>query len=222
MGKLQLTPVDKNMSNGMRCMQRVPLTDEEIKIVMQEIRRIEADETKFVFNDEAHIGLSTCYSYYLDIVFVTKNILPDDKYGSTHPRDLMSIRAVLAHEYYGHRTYRQEYLDDLEKGISTTPKWEDECRASITAAKITPNLTLMDKSYLVQDAIFRAREAGMYIENDDFMKEVLYGYSSDERNISPVVKPLVFVSKESKDREAAERYGNSSLSTVKRNFRIVR
>lgn len=127
----------------------------------------------------------------------------------------MSVWAVLAHEYYRQRTYRQEYLDDLVKGCSTLSKLEDECRASITAAKLTPDLTPMDRSYLVQDAIYRARENGMYIENDDFMKEdVLYGYTSDERNISPIIKPLVFVSKESQDREDAERYGISNLSQM--------
>ena len=48
----------------------------------------------------------------------------------------MSVACVLAHEYDGHRMFRQEYLEDVDKGVVTTPKWEDEVRASIHAAKI--------------------------------------------------------------------------------------
>jgi hypothetical protein len=111
--------------------------------------------------------------------------LPDNKYGSNHPRDVMSVGAVLAHEYYGHRYYRDEYLLDIEKGddIFTTPYWEDECRASITAAKITPNLTDLDVSNLIQDAVFRAKETGNLIEMDDFMKEAVYGYTDGEKTL---------------------------------------
>lgn len=33
----------------------------------------------------------------------------------------------------------------------------------------------MDRYHLIQDAIDRGTEAGQIIENDNFMKEVLYG-----------------------------------------------
>lgn len=194
-------PITKNkeMANGMRNTSRTPLTDEEIEFVKREIRAINADETIFVFNDPEHIARSTCYDYAKDRVFVTRNVFPDDKYGSIHPRDIMSVRAVLAHEYYGHRTYRQEYLSDDAKGdgYHTTELWQDECRASITAAKVTPNLSEKDKCDLVQDAIFRADEAFHYIELDDFMKGVLYGCTNNEKNITPDVGPIVYVSRQS-------------------------
>lgn len=76
MSILHFSQMDKNMSNGMRCLQRVPLTEEEIDVVKQEIKRIQADESKFIFNDPEHIGLSTCYSFYLDVVYVTKKCIP--------------------------------------------------------------------------------------------------------------------------------------------------
>lgn len=72
----------------------------------------------------------------------------------------MSIAAVLAHEYYGHRTFRDEYLYDLRNKTITTSEWKDEVRASITAAKITPNLERTEQVYLIQDALFRAQEFG--------------------------------------------------------------
>lgn len=186
----------KDMSNGMRSTSGEPLTEDEIEVVKSEIIRIEADMSLFVFNDPDHLVHSTCYNYVEDCVYITRNVFPDDRFGSTHPRDLMSVGAVIAHEYYGHRTYRDEYLSDAKVGAGyhTTPIWQDECRASITAAKIAPNLTLWDKSYLVLDAIYRAKEAGHIIEMDDFMKEAVYGYTNDENNITFPISPITYIS----------------------------
>ena len=205
----------KPMSNGMRNMEKTPLTDDEIKFVKEHIHRIKADETKFVFNDPAHITKSTCYNYVEDIIYVTKNVLPDTRFGTIHPRDIMSVACVLAHEYYGHRIYRNEYIEDQKKGqpFLTTPAWQDECRASLTAAKNTPNLTDAERRDLVMEAIHRANEAGHYIENDDFMKEVLYGYPVDdgERNISSPYERINFISKKSQDRKDEKRYGLNKM-----------
>ena len=190
---------NKGMANGMRNMSRTPLSEEEIEYVKSEIQRIQADESIFIFNDKEHITRSTCYGIIEDKIYVTRNVFPDDTYGSIHPRDLMSVGAVLAHEYYGHRIYRDEYLADLERddGIPTTPYWQDECRASITAAKLAQNLTELDKSYLVQDAIYRAKEAGHLIEMDDFMKEAIYGYTNGEKNITKQITTINYVREES-------------------------
>ena len=40
------------------------------------------------------------------LIYIKGDVLPD--LNSTHPRDLMSPKAVLAHEYYGHK-----YFGDL-------------------------------------------------------------------------------------------------------------
>ena len=53
--------------------------------------------------------------------------------------------------------------------------WNDEFRASYMAAKNAPGLSLMDRYYLIQDAIDRAAEANVKIRYNQFMKEVLYG-----------------------------------------------
>lgn len=183
---------DKTLASGMRNTAGTLLTNEEIAFVKSEIRRIEADERVFVFNDEEHLKKSTCYNITQDVIYITRNVFPDEKYGSTHPRDIMSVAAVLAHEYYGHRAYRDEYLSDIQKGdgYSSVPYWQDECRASITAAKKAPNLTRQERVNLITDAIFRAKEFGQLIELDDFMKEVLYGYTNDEKSISIDTRPF--------------------------------
>ena len=190
---------DKSMANGMRNMSKTPLTDEEIVLVKKEINRIEADETVFIFNDPDHISDSTCYNFEDDKVYVTRNVFPDTKYGSIHPRDTMSIGAVLAHEYYGHRPNRKEYLEDWKTGkdYHTIPIWQDECRASLTAAQITPGLTEIDRRDLVMDAVYRAREYGQLIEMNDFTKEAVYGYGDKERNFTGKIVQPNYVSEES-------------------------
>lgn len=118
----------------------------------------------------------------------------------------MSVGAVLAHEYSGHRHYRQEYLSDWEKGkdYHTTLLWQDECRASLTAAQIASGLTEMDKQNLVLDAVYRAKEFGQLIEMNDFMKEAVFGYSSNERKITRDIEQPKYVSEESQERDKAD------------------
>lgn len=183
----------KEIANGMRDMSKTSLTEKEIDFVRSEIRRIKADESTFVFNDERYIALETCYNFDDDKVYVTRNVFPNNsKYGPTHPRDWLSVGAILAYEFYGHRYYRDEYLKRI--GFYTTPIWQNECRAGITAAKLAPNLTDKERSNLVLDAVYRAKEYGKLIEMDDFMKEVLYGYPSRERNIAWDITPIHYVS----------------------------
>ena len=76
----------------------------------------------------------------------------------------MSQRAVLAHEYYGHK-----YFDDLFGDKNPLPgAWTDEFRASYNAALNAPNLTETDRMYLMADALERAKEAGVNITNLPF------------------------------------------------------
>lgn len=212
---------EKAMSNGMRDMSATPLTEQEIKEVKEEIRRIGADESIFIFNDEEHLG-DTCYNFTVDKVYVGRNVFPDAKYGSTHPRDNLSVAAVLAHEYYGHRSYREEYLNDLEKGTNSILRWEDECRASITAAKITPNLTQMERAELIRDAFFRAQEFGQVIEMDNDMKEIIYGYkfTNGEKHITMPIPRIVYVSEKSLEAVQGKQYGqqqnNGSLPKMRK------
>ena len=200
----------------MRDTSKTPLSEHEIEFVKSEIQRIGADLSIFVFNDEEHISSSTCYSFIEDKIYVTRNVFPDEKYGSTHPRDLMSVGAVLAHEYFGHRAYRAEYLSDMNQGddYHTTPLWQDECRASISAAKTAKNLTNRDKCNLVMDAIYRAKEFGHLIEMDNFMKEVVYGYTDGEKNITYNITPINYVSEASAIGTTEKRLCNSDMSQM--------
>jgi hypothetical protein len=152
--------------NGQRMSKFHKLSEAEIVSLKNDIREIGADESVFKFNE----GWQTGYSDRKGLIFVKGDVLPD--MNSLHPRDLMSSKAVLAHEYYGHK-----YFGDLYGSKNPMPgAWNDEFRASYTAALNTPNLEEMDRAYLMLDALERAKEAGVNIKITNVIRRVLYGY----------------------------------------------
>ena len=159
------------------------LTYDDISFLKNEIIRIGADISIFKFNDPRFRG--TGYSDSLDVVILKGNVLPDLTSGTTHPRDVMSPCAVIAHEYYGHRFYRNSPLPN--------DYWQDEYRASRNAAEITPNLTDEERQHLVMDALERKREAGINPVLDEFEKKILYGKFLLSRN--DFIPSSIFVNK---------------------------
>ena len=153
--------IDDRSAGGLRRSPFNTLSEAEIEHLKNEICAINADERVFIFNE----SFATSYDEKKDIIAVRANVFPDKN--SIHPRDLMSERAVLAHEYYGHRAYRGT---DLKRN-----SWNDEFRASYMAAKNTPNLTDEDRRYLILDALERAKEAGVTITYNNFMRRIIYG-----------------------------------------------
>lgn len=150
------------MANGNRASNLHTLTGDEIENLKNDIAAIEADESVFLFN----AGRQTAYIDEIDIITVAGDVLPD--LTSEHPRDRMSPRAVLAHEYYGHRAHRNT---KLAQGA-----WNDEFRASYTAAIKAPGLSDDDRSYLMLDAMERAKLAGVNIKINAVMRRIIYGY----------------------------------------------
>lgn len=148
---------------SLRSIDTATLTDEEIAELKAEIKRIKADESKFVFNVPRK---RTGYYDEEDLIVVNKKILPavDD---SSTARDRMSSRAALAHEYYGHRAFRWTSL--------LPGDWRDEFRASYFAAIKTPNLEPIDRQLLMRDALDRAKEAGVTIRMTDTIRRGLNG-----------------------------------------------
>lgn len=196
-------PITNSISNGHRCSDNSSFTPEEIKKILMEAARIQINLYLLVFNDsDSTENPKTYYDFKKDRLFVAKNVLPDMHHSFSHPRDVMSIAAVLAREYYGHRLYRDEYVSDSKKSEAyhSIPHWQDECRASITAAKVTPNLSQLDRAYLLMDAFMLAEEAGYSIELDDYMKSVVFAdYSIPDRAFNPNNFKIKFISNEDKD-----------------------
>ena len=154
----------RGLPSGLRRSPYYILSDAEIEVLQTDIKALQADSNVFKFN----IGRRTSYNDESDEVRIRGYVLPDKN--STHPRDIMSARAVLAHEYYGHRPYRNA-KKPLPYG-----SWNDEFRASYMAAMNAPGLTDDDRKYLILDALERARTAGVNITYNSFIRKVLYGY----------------------------------------------
>ena len=157
-------PETRYMASGLRRSPQHILTDEEIEMLKKDIDAIQADISVFRFNE----GQRTAYHDAVDEVRVRGDVLPD--LTSIDPRDLLSARAVLAHEYYGHRPYRNAKIQ-LRPG-----SWNDEFRASYMAAKNAPGLADEDRKYLILDALERAKSAGVNIVYNAFIRRLLYGY----------------------------------------------
>ena len=153
----------RGMAYGLRRSPYHILNDEEIEMLKKDIDAIQADISVFRFNE----GRRTSYFDELDKVLIRGDVFSDLK--SMHPRDLMSSRAVLAHEYYGHRPHRN-VITKLPSG-----SWNDEFRASYMAAKNAPGLTDDDRRFLILDALERAKSAGVSIVHNSFIRRVLYG-----------------------------------------------
>jgi len=158
--------MDNRSASGLRRSPSIELTDEEINFLKSDISAIGADESVFRFNE----GNRTAFSDRTGNINVRGDVFPDKN--STHPRDMMSERAVLAHEYYGHYDFAPSAFEATD--------WRDEFRASYIAAIKTPNLTDNDRRYLMLDAYERAREAGNFYEYSDKAREIIYGYKSKD------------------------------------------
>ena len=152
--------------SGYRQSPHYQLTDEDIKHLKIEIRAIEADENVFIFNK----GTKTGFSDRKRVIHVKGDIFSDPN--STHPRDLMSERAVLAHEYYGHYAFAPSEFKATD--------WRDEMRASYIAAIKAPNLSDKDRAYLMLDAYERAKEAGHHFNLSKKAREIIYGYENKD------------------------------------------
>ena len=164
-----LTPSEKTGTikpgRGMAGGLRAPITELTMKqreFVRGEIKAIGGDMSHFSFTGWKN---GTRYDDDDDIVYVSGNVFPDKT--STKARDQMSVRAALAHEYYGHRSYR------FTKVVPGS--WNDEFRASYTAAIKAPGLSEEDRQLLMRDALDRAVEAGVTIKYNDEIRRILYG-----------------------------------------------
>ena len=66
------------------------------------------------------------------------------------------------------------------------------------------------------DTIYRTKEFGHVIEMDDFMKEVAYGSSNGEKNITRNITPIHYVSKTSKVGTTEKRICEREMSEMQR------
>ena len=154
----------RNMANGLRRSPQYILNDDEIHQIIECAEEIKIPSSILEFN----YGIQTGFVDGTQKIHVRGDIFPDNN--SKNAGDILSEKAVLAHEYYGH------YMNHP----STLPKgdWKDEFRASYRAAIDTPNLSDDDRRLLMLDAFNRAEEAGVIVKQNERARRMIYGYDN--------------------------------------------
>lgn len=150
------------MANGQRRSPSHILTDKKIESLLQDAKAIDIPTDVLKFN----VGNRTGFSDLEEMIHIRGDVLPD--INSDNLRDLLSQKAVLAHEYYGqYKAHPSKFrIDD----------WWDEFQASYRAAIDTPNLSDEDRRMLMLDAYDRAKEAGVKVNYNSVARRIIYGY----------------------------------------------
>ena len=143
--------LDRNYAMGLRRGNKF-LSEEEIEFIKQEIERIKADAE--VFSIDRTGRAKTAYREISDRIVVGSNVFPDLE-NPSNMTDKLSVACVLAHEDYGHRAMREEYLNEDEDTMNTAL---DEFKASFLAYKNTPNLTNEEREMLLYQAYETAKQ----------------------------------------------------------------
>lgn len=144
----------RNFSMGLRRATK-SLSDEEVEIIYKEIKRIKADPS--VFSIDKTGRAKTAYREVSDRIVVGSNVFPDLE-NPSNMTDKLSVACVLAHEYYGHRSMREEYL---KEDVDTTNTALDEFKASFLAYKNAPNLTDEEREMLLYQAYETAKSGDL-------------------------------------------------------------
>lgn len=155
------TALARNFANGARRGNRRALTNEEVKEVRDAANELSIPTELLTFDSRP-----TGYSTISKKINVGGDVFPDEE--STDNRDRLSVKAVLAHEYYGHAAF-----PDSSYPIG---HWADEFRASYHAALTAPGLSDEERASLMVDAYQRASEAGVKVKNTKIYRKLVYGY----------------------------------------------
>lgn len=152
----------RTMANGMRTSPFHILTQPEIDSIYEDADSIGVPRTLLRFNEKSQTG------FYDDegLIFIRGDILPDLQ--SKNVRDILTQKAVLAHEYYGH------YLS--HPSPFRIGDWRDEFMASYKAALNAPNLSDNERRMLMLDAYDRAKEAGVPVIYNKEARRLIHGY----------------------------------------------
>lgn len=161
---------ERQMAMGMRRPASIPLSNDDKEYVIKAINEIEADINVFQFRD----NYPTAYNTKTKNVYVSSQVFPSDD-ESKDIADRLSVRCVLAHEYYGH--YQTDLTNNGQRFMVNGKliRWADEFHASYTAAIKTPNLTDEERRDLMLHAKQIAENAGVIISMNNTMKEYIYG-----------------------------------------------
>lgn len=157
---------NRYMANGMRKSPFNNLDDKQIEQINQYAEELNIPRNVLSYNT----GYQTGFSDRKKIINIRGDIFPD-KTSNNNNRDLLSERAVLAHEYYGHMKHDPSNFD--------VGDWRDEFRASYSASINAPGLSEEERRMLMIDAYDRAKEAGIPVRYNKKAREIIYGYDKE-------------------------------------------
>lgn len=168
---------------GLRTLSENELDESEIAEVIKAAESVEIPAEYFVFNDEKSLlGVEgTCYHREDDKIYVTRDVFPDQNELSLHPRNLLSVKSILAIEYYGRR---KNCLDNP----SASYDWRAKVECVTDVSRFAPGLTQYEKMMLIQYVGCIAEEHGYSVINDEYDKSILYGDGTAE----PVKKSITY------------------------------
>ena len=156
-----LEETSRKLAYGMRQPRTRILTLSEIETIKEHAKELGISENILKFNK----GYRTSFDEESGCILIRGDILPDNN--SDIAGDRLTVRAVLAHEYYGHYMH---HPSEYEIG-----DWRDEYRASREAALKAPNLSQEERACLMLDAYDRQKSAGVFQGYDKIAKEIIYG-----------------------------------------------
>lgn len=152
---------ERGMSNGSRTSPFYILNEEEIRLIKNEADNLKIPDNILKFNEGNYTGFSDSQM----VINLKGDVLPD--LNSENVRDRLSVKSVLAHEYYGHYKNHPSHF--------RIGDWRDEFRASYRAAIDAPNLTDEERRLLMIDAYDRAKEAGVKVNYNTNARRIIYG-----------------------------------------------
>lgn len=154
--------IQRDMSNGSRRSPLYRLNEQDIVDVEKAAVEIGIPVDVLSFNT----GTRTSYSDISGKINVRGDVFPDER--SRGNRDSLTVKATLAHEYYGHGAYPNTKVQPGD--------WRDEFRASYRAALDTPNLSDEERRMLMIDAYERASEASAKLNHTKDYRRIVHGY----------------------------------------------
>lgn len=150
------------MANGPRRAPSRILNEEEIEEILKYADELNIPHEVLIFNKGNKTG-------FVDdnlTINIRGDIFPAEY--ADNPDSILSAKAALAHEYYGHYMH---YPSRFEIG-----DWRDEFEASYSAALNAPNLSDDERRLLMIDAFERAQNAGVSVKYNKKAREIIYGY----------------------------------------------
>lgn len=109
-------------------------------------------------------GYNTSYDDDLNIIHIRGDVFPSRF--AENPESILSARAALAHEYYGHYLHHSQF---------SANDWRDEFQASYRAATDAPGLTQTDRILLMVDAFERPKASGVKVDLNTIARRIIYG-----------------------------------------------